>query len=91
MINNTEPGINIEGGIAYYAEPYRTNKNDWIFHHLDCDSIYTEDEPFSKIVNIICFASSKEYNYALYKVWKDKYPVAILKAGVSSEEVNSIG
>lgn len=87
----SEPEINVENGIVYYVKPYKTNKLEWVFRHLDCNSIYTEDEPGSKEVYFICYASSKEYNYELYKVWKEKYPKAMLKAAVTTEEVNSIG
>ena len=79
----------IEGGIVFFVVPFKTDITDWTFTHIDCDSIYQEDEPHSETVSILCYASEKQYNYDLYKIWKEKYTEAKLNSGVSSEEVNS--
>ena len=85
----TEPEKKLEDGIVFFSIPYKVDISDWTFEHLDCDAIYTEEEPHSDIVNILCFASSKQYNYALFKKWKSDYAYAKLNRGISSEEVNS--
>ena len=77
-------------GIVFFVEPYKANKIDWIYDHLDCDTVYREDEKYSNTVYIICYAKDSKYNEKLYEVKKNSYQDDILMRGVSSREVGGI-
>lgn len=77
-------------GIIYFKEPLSIRYTDWIYNHLDCDAIITEESSHTNIVSIICFAKSEEYNLQLRKIRNTKYPHDIIMQGVSSEEVLSL-
>lgn len=77
-------------GIIYFKTPFRVKYTDWIYSHLDCDSIITEKSSHSSMVEIICYASNEEYNIALFNLRNKEYPNEVILQGVSSMEVNCI-
>lgn len=77
-------------GIIYFYEPFEVKRVDWIYKHLDCDSIISRDSVNGSKIYIICYASSEKYNDALKAVKDEQYSDYLLLRGVGHEEVNCI-
>lgn len=82
-----------QNGIIYYDFPLKADRYDFLYNHLDCDSIVElngdEDE---RTVYIIARASSEKFNRALEKVFYEKGYEGkyIIMQGIDSKDVNSI-
>jgi len=81
-------------GIIYFEEPYIVNFVTFGYDHLDCDSIITRRSALSgkAEVELICYASSKEYNNRLRELINTRYngnDYCIMQR-ISSEEASCI-
>lgn len=77
-------------GIIYFKEPYEVDYADWIFEHLDCDCIITEESVHSDMICVLCFAKDENFNSYLRHIQKTKYPNGKIFRGMGAEEVNCI-
>ena len=79
-------------GIIYFDEPLKHDCIDWALTHLDCDTIIKDGDDVDDPVEIICYASSEEYNSELRKIFNEKYKNDgyIILQHISSLEVNTI-
>ena len=87
QVHDSEVSTRKENGIIFFTKPYRVKYNDWISKHLDCDSIIDDNGNY---VDIICYASSEDYNYSLRQLRNEKYPDKQILQGFPSSEVNIV-
>ncbi len=79
--------------IIICSPPLVMDMYDFLFNHLDCNSIVDRsEEGATKKIKILAYATSKKGNRALKKYFYDKkyqdnYNILI---GIDSKEVNSI-
>jgi hypothetical protein len=88
-MNNTTT----DNGITYYNEPLLTNCFDFLFKHLDCDSIAKKSSEEPDKVYILAFTTDKKYNHKLNDIfYSDEYNKkgCIILQGIDSQEVDSI-
>lgn len=76
--------------IIYFKEPFEVDYSDWIFKHLDCDCIITEESLHSDIICILCFAKDASANSYLRYIQKTKYPNSKIFRGVGFEELRGV-
>ncbi len=80
-------------GIVIYDTPMKADRYEFLYDHLDCDSIVELNEnDDDRTVYIIARAISEEFNKVLEKMfyengYEGKY---IIMQGIDSKEVNSI-
>ena len=79
-----------KNGIIYFAQPFRIDFMEWLYTHLDCDSIIEKQTTYSNLISVLCFAKSKEFNTRLREVRRNEYPDASVLRGVDAREANSI-
>lgn len=90
--SKTIPEVNIIDGIAYYQEPYHVDYLQHSFEHLDCNSIILSETADQDVVDVVCYATSAEYNSKLYDVYAERYKGKgyLILGHISALEVNSI-
>lgn len=79
-----------ENGVVFFNEPFKVKRVDWIYKHLDCDSIIVKSDFSNSEISVLCYASSEEYNNYLKELRDNKYPDCLLLRGIGHEEVNCI-
>lgn len=87
-----EPTYTIIDGIAYYKIPYTVHYVDFTYEHLDCNSIIRKGNLPKKMVDVIAFATAKEFNKKLREIYNTQYKQEgyVILRGIDSAEVNSI-
>ncbi|MBQ6735580.1 MAG: hypothetical protein IJR00_11825 [Lachnospiraceae bacterium] len=61
-------------GLIFYESPLTVKYLDFAFQHMGCDSIAVRDSVFEPDkTKIVAYASAKEYNPQLWKVFKSDY------------------
>ena len=86
----TQENIREENGIVFLVKPLKILYSDWIFDHLDCDTVILDDPTHSDDITVLCFAKSKEYNKELRRVRNAKFPNDKIMRGFDSREVSGI-
>ncbi len=82
-----------EKGIIVLNEPLIVNQYDFLYRHLDCDSIIGDNEdPNDPVVKVLAYAESEKYNdrleeFFFEKGYDKKYWIL---QGIDSKEVNCI-
>ena len=82
--------IREENGIVYLINPIKVLYSDWIFKHLDCDTVIRDDPTHSDDITILCYAKSKEFNKDLRRVRTTQFPNDKIMRGFDSREVSGI-
>ena len=87
MRNNTNDGV------IHFDEPKVLNFYEFAYKHLNCDSIAvaaTVDTPLA--MQIVAYASSKEYNSTLLDLFLKKYQNGkyVIMRHISDKEVDAI-
>lgn len=79
----------IKNGVVYCDPPIKENVYDFLHRHLDCDCAFKRQDMSNPVVEIVAYASSKEYNVTLYRVFSNANNIDIMQ-GIDSLGVNAI-
>ena len=82
-----------ENGIVYFNKPTTLDWLKFTFQHLDCNAIAIDNgDDDLRQTTLVAYASSREYNRVLERIFKERYQGGAygLMVGVSEWEANGI-
>ena len=86
----THENLREKDGIIYLINPVKMNYSDWMFDHLDCDTIIQDDPTNSDDITILCYAKNKDFNSYLRQVRNKEFPEDKIMRAFDSREVDGI-
>lgn len=79
-----------DANITILDEPILVNRDEWIYSHSDCDSIYLDSDS-DECIYILAYANVKQGNPIITKIKKENKSDVKLLAGLDSCMLNFAG